>query len=63
VRFELELAGAERNWQKEQSASVGTRLTLFWEEKPDRFFTVIKFWMDEGSSIALALVNSAPPTT
>jgi hypothetical protein len=27
--------------------SAGTRLTLFSDDKPDRFFTVIKFWMDE----------------
>jgi hypothetical protein len=38
-----------------ESLSVGTRLTLFSEDKPDRFFTVIKFWMDETSGIALAL--------
>jgi hypothetical protein len=28
---------------------VGTRLTLFSGDKPDRFFSVIKFWMDETS--------------
>jgi hypothetical protein len=33
----------------------GTRLTLFADDKPDRFFTVIKFWMDETSGVALAL--------
>jgi hypothetical protein len=33
----------------------GTRLTLFSSDKPDLFFTVIKFWMDETSGIALAL--------
>ena len=32
-----------------------TRLTLFSEDKPDRFFRVIRFWMDETSGIALAL--------
>jgi hypothetical protein len=33
----------------------GTRITLFSDEKPDRFFTVIKFWMDETSGVALTL--------
>jgi len=32
-----------------------TQLTLFSDDKPDRFFTVIKFWMDETSGVALAL--------
>jgi hypothetical protein len=32
-----------------------TRLTLISNDKPDRFFTVIKFWMDETLGIALAL--------
>jgi hypothetical protein len=34
---------------------AGTRLTLFSDDKPDRFFTVIKFWMDETSGFVLAL--------
>ena len=38
--------------------AAGTRLTLFSDDKPDRFFTVIKFWMDETSGLALAF----PPT-
>jgi hypothetical protein len=33
---------------------AGTRLIIFSNDKPDRFFTVIKFWMDETSGIALA---------
>jgi hypothetical protein len=33
----------------------GIRLTLVSHDKPDRFFTVIKFWMDETSDVALAL--------
>ncbi len=33
----------------------GTRLTLFSDDKPDRFFTVFKFWLDETSGVALAL--------
>jgi hypothetical protein len=40
--------------------SPGTRLTLFSHDKPDRFFTVIKFWMDETSGIALALKTGVP---
>jgi hypothetical protein len=38
----------------------GTRLTLFCNDKPDRFFTVIKFWMDETSGVALALHTGVP---
>jgi hypothetical protein len=38
----------------------GTRLTLFSHDKPDRFFTVIKFWMDETSGIARALKTGVP---
>ena len=38
----------------------GTRLTLVSDDKPDRFFTVIKFWMDETSGVALALKTSVP---
>lgn len=40
--------------------SAGTRLTLFSDDKSDRFFTVIKFWMDETSGIALALKTGVP---
>jgi hypothetical protein len=29
-----------------EALPAGTRLTLFSDDKPDRFFTVIKFWMD-----------------
>jgi len=39
---------------------AGTRLTLFSEDKPDRFFTLIKFWMDEISGVALALQTGVP---
>ncbi len=35
-----------------EALSAGTRLSLFSDDKPDRFFTVIKFWMDETSGIA-----------
>jgi hypothetical protein len=37
-----------------------TRLTLFSDDRPDRFFTVIKFWMDETSGVALALQTGLP---
>jgi hypothetical protein len=40
--------------------SASTRLTLFSVDKPDRFFTVIKFWMDETSGVALALQGGLP---
>jgi hypothetical protein len=43
-----------------ESLSAGTRLTLFSDDKPDRFFTVIKFWMDETSGVALALKTGVP---
>jgi hypothetical protein len=39
---------------------AGTRLTLFSDDKPDRFFTVIKFWMDETSGVALELKPGVP---
>jgi hypothetical protein len=43
-----------------EALAVGTRLTLFSDDKPDRFFRVIKFWMDETSGIALALKTGLP---
>jgi hypothetical protein len=43
-----------------EALSAGTRLTLFSDDKPDRFFTVIKFWIDETSGIALALKTGVP---
>ena len=39
---------------------AGTRLTLFSNDKPDRFFTVIKFWMDPTSGVALDLKTGVP---
>jgi hypothetical protein len=44
-----------------EALSAGNRLTLFSDDKPDRFFTVIKLWMDETSGVALAL-NTGVPT-
>jgi hypothetical protein len=43
-----------------ETLPAGTRLTLFSDEKPDRFFTVIKFWMDETSGVALAFKGGVP---
>jgi len=38
----------------------GSRLTLFSDDKPDRFFTIIKFWMDKTSGVALDLKTGLP---
>jgi hypothetical protein len=43
-----------------EALSAGTRLTLFSDDRPDRFFTVIKFWMDETSGVTLALKTGVP---
>ena len=43
-----------------EALTAGTRLTLFSDDKPDRFFTVIKFWMDATSSVALELKTCIP---
>src|SRR5258708_34118733 len=43
-----------------EALPAGTRLTLFSDDKPDRFFTVIKFWIDETSGVALALKTGVP---
>jgi len=43
-----------------EASPPGTRLTLFSDDKPDRFFTVIKFWMDKTSGVALDLRTGAP---
>ena len=39
---------------------AGTRLTLLSGDKPDRFFTVMKFWMDDGLSVPLQLGSGLP---
>src|SRR5246500_5990542 len=39
---------------------AGTRLILFSDDKPDRFFIVIKFWMDATSGVALELKTDVP---
>jgi hypothetical protein len=38
----------------------GSRLGLFSKNKPDRFFMVIKYWMDETSGIAVSLGIGVP---
>ena len=38
-----------------EALPTGTRLTLFSDDRPDRFFTVIKFWMDATSGVTLEL--------
>ena len=43
-----------------EALATGTRLTLFSDDKPDRFFTVIKFWMDATSGAALDLKTGVP---
>jgi hypothetical protein len=43
-----------------EALPAGTRLTLFSDDKPDRFFTVIKFWMDETSGVSLTLKTGVP---
>ena len=43
-----------------EALPTGTRLTLFSDDKPDRFFTVIKFWTDKTSGVALELKTGVP---
>jgi hypothetical protein len=43
-----------------EALSVGTRLTLFSDDKPDRFFTLIKFWLDATAGVALELKTGVP---
>ncbi len=43
-----------------ESLPAGTRLTLFSDDKPNRFFTVIKFRMDVTSGVALELETGVP---
>ena len=51
---------ARSNERESNSLAAGSRLTIFSNEKPDRFFRVMKFWMDETSGIALALRTGVP---
>jgi hypothetical protein len=43
-----------------QARPAGTRLTLFSADKPDRLFTVMKFWIDKISGVALDLKTGVP---
>jgi hypothetical protein len=43
-----------------EALSAGTRLTLLSDDKPDRFFTVIKFWIDQTLGASLALEIGVP---
>jgi hypothetical protein len=43
-----------------EALSAGARLTLFSDDKPDRFFTVIKFLMDATSTVAFELKAGVP---
>jgi hypothetical protein len=43
-----------------EALTAGTRLTLFSDDELDRFFTVIKFWMDATSGVALELKTGVP---
>jgi hypothetical protein len=43
-----------------EALPAGSRLTLLSDDKPDRFFTVIKFWMDETLGSSLALGTAVP---
>jgi hypothetical protein len=43
-----------------EALPAGTRLTLLSDDKPDRFFTVIKSWMDKASGVALDLKTGVP---
>jgi hypothetical protein len=43
-----------------RSSARRHRLILFSDEKADRFFTVINFWMDSTSGVALELKTGVP---
>ena len=47
--------------QRERGISPRNSAGTFFADKPDRFFRVTKFWMDEASGIALALRTGVPP--
>jgi hypothetical protein len=62
--FELPGVGAQNYSMRPvafgETLPAGTRLTLFSDDKPDRFFTVIKFCMDATSGVALTLKTGVP---
>ena len=43
-----------------ESLPFGTQLTPFSHNKPDRFFTVLKFWIDETLGDSLAIGTAVP---
>jgi hypothetical protein len=43
-----------------EALPAGTRLTVSSHDNPNRFFTIIKFWMDETSGVALELKTGVP---
>ena len=43
-----------------EALPAGTRLTLVSDDKLDRFFTVIKCWMDATSAVALEFKTGVP---
>ena len=43
-----------------EALPAGNRVTLFLNDKPDHFFTVIKFWMDETSGVTFAFQTGVP---
>jgi hypothetical protein len=43
-----------------EALATGTRLTLFSDDKPNRFFTVITFLIDKVSGVALDLETGVP---
>lgn len=43
-----------------EALAAGTRLTVFSDDKPDRVFTVIKFWIDQTLGASLALEAGVP---
>jgi hypothetical protein len=45
-----------------EAVPAGTRLILFSDDKPDLLFTVITFWIDKVSGVALVLETGVPAT-
>jgi hypothetical protein len=43
-----------------EAIAAASRLTLVSNDKPDHFFTVIKFWMDETLGASLRVQNGVP---
>ena len=43
-----------------EAVPSGTQLTLFSDDKPDRLFTVIKFWVDQTLGGWLAMGTGVP---